>query len=536
MQTLPTLTFEQLLPYAVPPLLGALIGYVTNYIAIRMLFRPLHPWRIFGLRLPLTPGIIPSKRGELAEKMGDMVGSHLLTSEDVGRALEKKGFRRELKGAMVDKLGHFLDRDLGPVASLIPVEFRGRFTELVELMRWKAVKTTFQYLDSTEFEKLLHDYLEHKSNEFLAKDLENFLTPKRYQAVRSHIDDKISAFLRSDGVGRTVENFVDTKTEQWVTSDRSLREVLPAGVVEVILSQLEKEVPPLLEKFGGMLYDPDFRGRLVKKGREALEGFLDSLGGLTAILAGFFDMDKVYSRIPEFLDKAGEEISLWLREEKTQAQVATAIRERLDTLLDRPVSSFLKKTPYEKVAGVRRFVRQRTLATVQSRRTSDTLMALLERGVERLKDRSFASLLQRLLPEGGLEKGRALVAARLLSALRAPAAREALEKILAEKLDHWLFRKPLGRLSARIPADLREELEAGLFRQLAEILKKEVPPLVETLNVRRIVEEKVNSLDILKVEDLLMGIMKEQFKYINLFGALLGFLIGFANLLLLGFL
>ena len=81
------ITFDQILIYAGPPLLGAFIGYVTNYIAIRMLFRPLRPWRIFGVRLPLTPGIIPAKRGELAERMGDMVGSHLLTSEDVGRAL-----------------------------------------------------------------------------------------------------------------------------------------------------------------------------------------------------------------------------------------------------------------------------------------------------------------------------------------------------------------------------------------------------------------------------------------------------------------
>ncbi|MDI6793986.1 MAG: DUF445 family protein [bacterium] len=60
-----------------------------------------------------------------------------------------------------------------------------------------------------------------------------------------------------------------------------------------------------------------------------------------------------------------------------------------------------------------------------------------------------------------------------------------------------------------------------------------MPPLLETLNVRRIVEEKVNSLDILKVESLLMGIMKEQFKYINWFGALLGFLIGLINLVIL---
>ena len=39
-----------IVPYLLPPALGAFIGYVTNYIAIRMLFRPLRPWRVPSLR------------------------------------------------------------------------------------------------------------------------------------------------------------------------------------------------------------------------------------------------------------------------------------------------------------------------------------------------------------------------------------------------------------------------------------------------------------------------------------------------------
>ncbi|MBE0599464.1 MAG: DUF445 family protein, partial [Desulfuromonadales bacterium] len=173
--------------YLLPPLLGAFIGYVTNYIAIRMLFRPLHPWRLFGLRLPLTPGIIPAKRGELAQKMGEMVGSHLLTADDVGRALEKKSFRRELQGAVADKLGGFLDRELGPLESLVPPAYRGRFRELVDLLRWKAVKAVFDYLESAQFEGKLHDFLHRKENELLARDLESFLTPERYDRLRQHL-------------------------------------------------------------------------------------------------------------------------------------------------------------------------------------------------------------------------------------------------------------------------------------------------------------------------------------------------------------
>ena len=137
-----------LLPYIIPPLLGALIGYITNYVAIRMLFRPLHPWRLFGIRLPLTPGVIPSQRHELAVRMGEMVGSHLLTTDDVVRTLEGEAFRRELKIAVSDKLSQFLDRDLGTVQDLVPVSFSSRFDELIDRLTQRLATTCRDYLES----------------------------------------------------------------------------------------------------------------------------------------------------------------------------------------------------------------------------------------------------------------------------------------------------------------------------------------------------------------------------------------------------
>ena len=122
---------------------------------------------------------------------------------------------------------------------------------------------------------------------------------------------------------------------------------------------------------------------------------------------------------------------------------------------------------------------------------------------------------------------------RLLTLARSAEAANAIDTVIKEKLETWVFEKPLGRLAERLPADVLEELEDGLYRQVGDVLQKEVPPLIETLNVTRMVEEKVNQLDILQVEDLLMGVMKEQFKYINLFGAVLGFLIGLINLAVL---
>ena len=80
------------LRWIVPPLVGAVIGYVTNVIAIRMLFRPLTEKRILGLRVPLTPGIIPRQRHTLSESIGVMVSRDLITEDAVRGQLSSPAF------------------------------------------------------------------------------------------------------------------------------------------------------------------------------------------------------------------------------------------------------------------------------------------------------------------------------------------------------------------------------------------------------------------------------------------------------------
>ena len=69
------------------PVIGAVIGYCTNYIAVKMLFRPLRPVHLFGRQLPFTPGIIPKGQARLARAIGGVVGDTLLTEEDLQQML-----------------------------------------------------------------------------------------------------------------------------------------------------------------------------------------------------------------------------------------------------------------------------------------------------------------------------------------------------------------------------------------------------------------------------------------------------------------
>jgi uncharacterized membrane protein YheB (UPF0754 family) len=82
--------------------MGAVIGYVTNHIAIKMLFRPLREIRVLGIRLPLTPGIIPKQRYILAESIGNMVSRELITEDTFRTQIVSTGFRERLGQAISD--------------------------------------------------------------------------------------------------------------------------------------------------------------------------------------------------------------------------------------------------------------------------------------------------------------------------------------------------------------------------------------------------------------------------------------------------
>ena len=83
--------------YIVTPVIGAIIGYVTNWIAVKMLFRPRQEIRIFGKRLPFTPGVIPRGQGRLARAVGEVVETQLLTPEFMGEKLLSKESEEEFK-------------------------------------------------------------------------------------------------------------------------------------------------------------------------------------------------------------------------------------------------------------------------------------------------------------------------------------------------------------------------------------------------------------------------------------------------------
>lgn len=90
-------------------LVGGVIGYFTNYIAVKMLFRPLKEIRVFGRALPFTPGVIPKRRGDLARAVGNAVSESLLGRDELTRALTSEKLESAFADGATAALGELME-------------------------------------------------------------------------------------------------------------------------------------------------------------------------------------------------------------------------------------------------------------------------------------------------------------------------------------------------------------------------------------------------------------------------------------------
>ncbi|NEQ99971.1 MAG: DUF445 domain-containing protein, partial [Cyanothece sp. SIO2G6] len=72
-----------------PPVVGGVIGYFTNDLAIQMLFRPYKAVYVGDRKLPFTPGLIPSNQERLAQRVSDTIMGSLLTPEELQKLAHK---------------------------------------------------------------------------------------------------------------------------------------------------------------------------------------------------------------------------------------------------------------------------------------------------------------------------------------------------------------------------------------------------------------------------------------------------------------
>ncbi|MCC0646024.1 MULTISPECIES: DUF445 domain-containing protein [unclassified Clostridioides] len=73
---------DNLIRILILAVIGGFIGYVTNVVAIRLIFRPIVPIKIPVLNIEIV-GLIPKRRAEIAANVGEIIQNEFLSMDEI---------------------------------------------------------------------------------------------------------------------------------------------------------------------------------------------------------------------------------------------------------------------------------------------------------------------------------------------------------------------------------------------------------------------------------------------------------------------
>ncbi|OGP14846.1 MAG: hypothetical protein A2052_08470 [Deltaproteobacteria bacterium GWA2_54_12] len=160
-----------------PPVVGGVIGWITNYVAIKLLFRPHVPFRFLGIQVQ---GVIPKRRKEIARSMAKTIEKELLSSHDLAKALSGLEWEKEIEQTVEEAVEHrFSSKYLKlPLVGLVSDNLKGQIKliltkEIISHLDRKKDKLAAKVKDSIDVQELLVnriDKLDLKNFERLLTD------------------------------------------------------------------------------------------------------------------------------------------------------------------------------------------------------------------------------------------------------------------------------------------------------------------------------------------------------------------------------
>lgn len=192
------------------PIIGAVIGYCTNYIAVKMLFYPRNEVRIGGHKLPFTPGAIPKGKPRLAKTVGHVVANTLLTEEDI----RQKILSPETEEAVIDKVMAELSSkiyvEMGRVCSTyeeygdLKATLSDAFTDqimdsigkidLKHTVVTEASRVIKEKVSGTMLAMFLSDEMLNSFIQPVGAELENYIALNGRDFVQKEVNEKIMVF------------------------------------------------------------------------------------------------------------------------------------------------------------------------------------------------------------------------------------------------------------------------------------------------------------------------------------------------------
>ena len=491
--------------YIIGALIGAVIGYITNWLAIKMLFRPREAKYIFGMKLPFTPGLIPKEKSRIANKVGETVGTHLLNSDSLSKALKDDKIKAKFNEVAKEKINQVINSN-----STLEESLKNTLGENYYALKGNMInniaKTILESIQEEEFKNKLKFYIVDSIKERLNKNPEKIIDFINSNKFREVIINTLEEEKTRDIIGKALLKEVKTLGKE----DLTIEEVIPENIKPYIEEYVKSQKDTLVDIIKNLLRDDEVSHKI----KSAINDNIPS------IVSMFLSGDVIYGKLVSLVDKS-------LSEEENKEYICDAALAFVHESMKKKVSDVINNVGEEKLEVISDALGDKISKKLNTEENIDSIISKLN-----CKISSFSSYeeiikvlfndYENILIDNIDSMISQIVNNNQLYGEISKIIEKVFDKFLQNSLNDICYNKQ----------NLENSIMSILDNLYNDFVENKSAKVLEIVDISSIVEEQINAFEVDYAEEIIIGIANKELKAITWLGALLGGILGILSPLL----
>lgn len=287
------------------PIIGAIIGLFTNYIAVVMLFRPRNAIKIGKYTLPFTPGMVPKRKTDLAKAVGRTVGNSLFGENEVKSIFASEEMKNTFVDGVMNLINEKVSEDTTAKSMLSEILGEESYLEKRDNLAHILADRIVQGLLNMDVGKIITDRGVEVVKKKLSNPMLSFLVnEKTIKSIADPIGEQINEYIRSEGIDK-IESFLSSEVSE--LENRQINSLF--NNKEAVMLKIQSKLGDLYTSFVNSNVESFVKRfriseiveeKISNMSNESIEkltlsvmenelGMIVKLGGIIGFLIGFFN-------------------------------------------------------------------------------------------------------------------------------------------------------------------------------------------------------------------------------------------------------
>lgn len=468
-------------------------------------------------------GMIPRHREKLAQSIGNAVGNELVSQETVFNALfETPFFQRKVEEFVNAYTEDLLATVYPSFIEALPAGARAPILDTISGLQYRLADYIAMMLRSDETAVAVNRFVDTRVDDLLSRRIDDTLTPAAFQDIVRFVDERFQRLVTEEGFEEKVREFVSGRLDDLAKSDATLAETFTPETIALIKERVDQQVPPIVHQLADIATSQNTRRQIGALIKREVDDYYQQLSLLKKI---FISRERIHREVDDLVNKTlPRRVEEYLRGPAFEQEAEAFLNSSIDKLLSRPLVEIVGQLEPEKFEMVKSQVTDRLLEIAKSEELRKSLSAYATEALERLGPQTLADLMMHANPEA-VEKLKGFLTRSLLSLLSRDDTVRTINAILSSQIERLLI-APIGRLGDHVPENAVKRASTALVQRITEAARERLPSAIAEFDVGGLVRKKVSDYPTEKLEALVLSVAQHHLKTIELFGAIIGFIIG----------